>query len=102
MQDCGIAIMNAAAQVREIQITAAAARLQLAPQQLTAGDDAIIADDGRRLGYGELVSDEIRHVRAQPRSDLLDPGHYRHVGASFRVRCSRRTIATMGGKRYEP
>jgi CO/xanthine dehydrogenase Mo-binding subunit len=75
MQDSGTAIMNAAAQVREILIATAAARLQLPPERLTAGEGAVIADDGGRLNYGELVSDQILHVHAEPRSDLLNPDH---------------------------
>lgn len=78
MQDSGTAIMNAAAQVRQILI--AVAGLQLPPERLMAGEGAVIIDDGRRLGYGELVSGQILHLRAEPRSDLLDPDHYRLVG----------------------
>jgi nicotinate dehydrogenase subunit B len=80
MQDSGTAIMNAAAQVRVILITAAATRLQLPAERLKAQGGAIITDDGKRLGYGELVANQILHVRAEPHSNLLEPEHYRVVG----------------------
>jgi hypothetical protein len=72
MQDSGTAILNAAAQVRMIVINEAATRLQIPADPLKAEGGVLIADDGRRLGYGELVSNEILHVRAEPHSDLLD------------------------------
>ena len=80
MQDSGTAIMNAAAQVRTILIGEAAARLQHPAERLRAEGGAVIADDGRRLGYGELVVGKMLHVRANPHSDLLDPERYRLVG----------------------
>jgi nicotinate dehydrogenase subunit B len=80
MQDSGTAIMNAAAQVRVILIEAAAARLELPAERLKASGGAVIADDGRRLGYGELVADQMLHVRAEPHSDRLDPKDYRLIG----------------------
>jgi CO/xanthine dehydrogenase Mo-binding subunit len=80
MQDSGAAIMNAAAQVRAILIAQAAARLQFPADRLRAEGGAVIADDGRRLGYGELVADQMLHVRANPHSDVLDPKGYRLVG----------------------
>ncbi len=80
MQDSGTAIMNATAQVRAILIEAAAIRLQLPAERLKASGGAVTADDGRRLSYGDLVSDQMLHVRAEPRSDLLDPKDYRVIG----------------------
>jgi CO/xanthine dehydrogenase Mo-binding subunit len=80
MQDSGTAIMNAAAQVRGILIGQAAARLRLPTERLRAEGGAVIADDGRQLGYGELVADHMLHVRANPHSDVLDPKRYRLVG----------------------
>jgi CO/xanthine dehydrogenase Mo-binding subunit len=83
MQDSGTAIQHAAAQVRDILITAAARRLGLPPEQLQARDGAAVAPDGRRLGYGELVSDQILHVRAQPASKLKDPASHAVVGKAM-------------------
>ena len=80
MQDSGTAVMNAAAQVRAILIKAAAMRLALPAEKLHAQDGAVIAADGRRLLYGELVAGETLHVTAEPHSDLLDPRRYRLIG----------------------
>ena len=56
MQDSGTAIMHAAAQVREILLARAAVRLDLAPERLRAEEGMVVADDGRRVGFGALVS----------------------------------------------
>ena len=80
MQDSGTAIMNAAAQVRAILIEEAAAQLQLLAERLRAEGGAVVADDGRRLGYGKLVADQMLHVRANPHSDVLDRERYRLDG----------------------
>jgi nicotinate dehydrogenase subunit B len=82
MQDSGTAIRNAAAQARILLIGAAAALLQLPPEQLNAEDGAVVAADGRRLRYGELVGDQLLHVSAQPQSDLIHPSRRRLVGKS--------------------
>ena len=76
----GTAIRHAAAQARAILIGAAAARLQLPAERLHAEGGMIVGDDGRRVGYGELVGDRLLHVRAEPRSDLVDPAVHRWVG----------------------
>ncbi|WP_369725680.1 molybdopterin cofactor-binding domain-containing protein [Bradyrhizobium sp. LLZ17] len=73
MQDSGTAIMHAAAQSRIILVGEAGRRLGLPPHQLEAKDGFVLAADGRKLSYGELVSEEILHVRAQPSSPLKDP-----------------------------
>src|ERR1051326_9062091 len=70
MQDSGTAIRHAAAQVRGLLIDAAATRLQLAPERLHVDGGAVIADDGRRLGYGKLVGNQLLHVRAEPQPAL--------------------------------
>ena len=80
MKDSGTAIMNAAAQVREILIARAAERLGMAADRLKAQDGAVVADDGRRLPYGELVGDKLTQIRAQAQSKLKDPATYTVVG----------------------
>ncbi len=82
MQDSGTAIRHAAAQARVLLIDAAAARLQLPPERLHAEAGAIVAADGRKLGYGELVGDRLLHVRAAPQSELTQPGKHRLIGKS--------------------
>jgi nicotinate dehydrogenase subunit B len=80
MQDSGTAIQNAAAQARELLIAEAARRLDLPAENLRTENGAVIAPDGRRLGYGELVAADMLHVQAQPTSKLKDPATYRVMG----------------------
>lgn len=54
--DSGTAIRNAAAQVRNLLIAAAAARWQFPSARLRAENGAVVVDDGRTLRYGELVA----------------------------------------------
>jgi len=80
MQDSGTALLHAAAQVREILRGLAAARLGLPAERLTARQGRFVADDGRSVGYGELVADNVLHVRAQPISALKDPASHTVMG----------------------
>jgi len=79
MQDSGTAILNAAAQVRAILAATAAARLGVPAERLTMRDGAVLAEDGRRIGFGELVADGVPHRRAEPRSALKPPSAYRFI-----------------------
>ena len=81
--DSGAAIRNAAAQVRDLLIAAAADRWQLPPARLRAENGAVVADDGRTLRYGELVANTQLHVIAQPQSNLKAPASFRVMGKSF-------------------
>ncbi|WP_454624275.1 molybdopterin cofactor-binding domain-containing protein [Bradyrhizobium cenepequi] len=80
MQDSGTAILNAAAQVRELLIAQAAVRLGLAIENLRTENGAVVAPDGRRLTYGELVAADILHVQAQPQTKLKDPATFKLMG----------------------
>jgi nicotinate dehydrogenase subunit B len=80
MQDSGTAIQHAAAQVRAILIAEAARRLDLPVEKLRTENGAVIAPDGQRLNYGDLVAGDILHVQAQPTSSLKDPATYRVMG----------------------
>ncbi|WP_102960384.1 xanthine dehydrogenase family protein molybdopterin-binding subunit [Mangrovicella endophytica] len=80
VQDSGTAIRNAAAQVRDILIAQAAQRLSLPAEQLKAEAGAVVAPDGRRLGYGELVAADLLHVEAQPTSRLKPSAAFREMG----------------------
>jgi nicotinate dehydrogenase subunit B len=80
MKYSGTAIQNAAAQVRELLIAEAARRLELPAESLKTADAAVIAPDGRKLGYGELVESDMLHVQAQPKSKLKDPATYSIMG----------------------
>ena len=83
MKDSGTAIMNAAAQVREILIARAAERLGVPADRLKAQEGAVVADDGRRVGFGELVVDGLTKVRADGQSKLKDPAAYSVIGKSM-------------------
>jgi CO/xanthine dehydrogenase Mo-binding subunit len=80
MQNSGTAILNAAAQVREILIAEAARRFDLGDENLRTENGAVVAPDGRRLAYGELVGADMLHVQAQPKSKLKDPSTFKVMG----------------------
>src|ERR1700692_3099703 len=80
MQDSGTAIQNAAAQTRELLVAEAARRLDLPAENLRTENGAVISQDGRRLGYGELVAADMMHVQAQPKSKLKDPATFKLMG----------------------
>jgi CO/xanthine dehydrogenase Mo-binding subunit len=80
MQDSGTAILNAAAQVRALLIAEAARRLDLPAESLRTENGAVVASDGRRLGYGDLVAADLLHVEAQVKSSLKDPATYTVMG----------------------
>ena len=80
MQDSGTAIQNAAAQVRELLVAEAAKRLDVPAERLRTDNGAVVAPDGKRLSYGELVSADMLHVQAQPKSTLKDPASFKVMG----------------------
>ncbi len=80
MQDSGTAIQNAAAQTRALLIAEAARRLEVPAENLRTENGAVIAPDGRRFGYGDLVAGDSLHVQAQPKSQLKDPATFKVMG----------------------
>jgi CO/xanthine dehydrogenase Mo-binding subunit len=80
MQDSGTAIMNAAAQVRELLIGMAASRLGVPGDVLVVENGIVRAADGRTIGYAELVAGVSLHVPAQAQSKLRDPAKRAIVG----------------------
>ena len=80
MQDCGTAILNAAAQVRGILIELAATRLNLPAERLKARQGTVVANDGRSVRYGELLTGQDLHRSAQPTSPLKDPKSFVVIG----------------------
>ena len=86
MQDSGTAIRHAAAQVRAVLVGLAATRLDVAAERLRVEQGVVIAPDGRRVGYGELVAADAQslHVAAAPQSALRDPASHRVVGMSMK------------------
>jgi nicotinate dehydrogenase subunit B len=83
MQDSGTALLHAAAQTRAILLIEAARRLGLAPEQLKTDNATVIAPDGRKISYGELVANQLLHVQAQPQSPLKDPASFKVMGQSL-------------------
>jgi CO/xanthine dehydrogenase Mo-binding subunit len=83
VQDSGTAVRNAAAQVREILIAAAAKRWHLDAAQLRASQGAVVAGDGRSLGYGQLVAGESLHVQALPQSKLKATQDFAWIGKAM-------------------
>jgi len=83
MQDSGTAILNAAAQAREILLGLAARRWRLPPEALRVEGGIVTARSGRRIGYGTLVAAQTLHVRAEPHSRLTEPGRHRLIGVSM-------------------
>ncbi|MCP1973835.1 xanthine dehydrogenase family protein molybdopterin-binding subunit [Bradyrhizobium elkanii] len=80
MQDSGTAILHAAAQARALLVAEAGRRFDLPPEGLRTENAAVVAPDGRRLGYGELVAANMLHVQAQPTSSLKDPASFKVMG----------------------
>jgi nicotinate dehydrogenase subunit B len=80
MKESGTAIQNAAAQVRELLIAEAARRLNVPAENLKVENAAVVAADGQRLGYGDLVAGDMLHVQAQAKSKLKDPATYKVMG----------------------
>src|SRR5580700_8593721 len=80
MQDSGTAILNAAAQVRALLIAEAARRLDLPAENLRTDNGSVVAPDGRRFGYGDLVAGDLLHVQAEVKSNLKDPATYKVMG----------------------
>src|SRR5205085_9277688 len=68
MKDSGIAIMNAAAQVREMLLAMAASRLGVAAESLTVSDGIIRSGDRRSVRHAALGVGQSLHVAAQPQS----------------------------------
>jgi nicotinate dehydrogenase subunit B len=79
-QDSGTAIQHAAAQVRALLVAEAARRLDVPAETLRTENGAVIAPDGQRLGYGDLVAGDMLHVQAQATSKLKDPAKYAVMG----------------------
>jgi nicotinate dehydrogenase subunit B len=80
MQDSGTAIRNAAAQARALLIERAAALLKSPAANLRAKNGAVVAADGRRLGYGELVGNDLLHVKAVPQPKFIPAKRRRLIG----------------------
>jgi CO/xanthine dehydrogenase Mo-binding subunit len=84
MQDSGTALMNAAAQIRQILIAAAATRAGFPADRMTTHSGTVVAPDGKRFSYGDLVSGQMLHMQAAPQSPLKAPGDYTIMNRNIR------------------
>ena len=80
LKDSGTAILNAAAQVRELLLAEAAKRLGADAGSLQVANGEIAAPGGRRVRYGELVAGQLLQVEAQPHSKFRDPATHQVIG----------------------
>ncbi|TAK84761.1 MAG: xanthine dehydrogenase family protein molybdopterin-binding subunit [Betaproteobacteria bacterium] len=83
MSESGTAILNAAAEVRAKLVELAAKRFALPPERLSVANGAIRAGDGRSASYGELVTGELLHVKAQPPAARGNPRERAVIGKSL-------------------
>src|ERR1700757_546652 len=83
MTDIGSAVMNAAAQVREMLLDLAATRFGAERSVLSLQNGAVRTRDGRMVNYGELVANQSLHVAAKAQSTLTDPKARRYIGQSL-------------------
>jgi CO/xanthine dehydrogenase Mo-binding subunit len=83
IQNSGTAIRYAAAQVRQILLQQASQKLGVPADQLKAENGKITAPDGRSLGYGAVVSDNLLHINADPATKLKTPDTYHSIGKPF-------------------
>ena len=70
MKDSATAVLNAAAQARELLIAEAAKRFAVAAETLAAQGGEVRTADGRRVSYGALVDGKTLSVKAAPQSKL--------------------------------
>jgi nicotinate dehydrogenase subunit B len=83
MQDSGTALMNAAAQARQLLLDTAARQLGVGSETLSVADGVIHAPNGATRNYGALAAALSLAVQAQPVSPLKDPAAYRVMGTSL-------------------
>lgn len=83
MQDSGTAILSAAAQVRQLLVAEAATRAGLPADQMRTDKGVVIAPDGKRFAFGELVGAQMLHVQASPQSALKNPAQFKVMQRSI-------------------
>jgi nicotinate dehydrogenase subunit B len=84
LEDSATAIRHAAAQVRAILVAEAARRWNAAPAGLAVENGTVVAPDGRRAAYAELVAGRDLHVAASPDTKLKDPGQFKLMNRPVR------------------
>ncbi|MFO1184971.1 MAG: molybdopterin cofactor-binding domain-containing protein [Bauldia sp.] len=79
----GLALSHAAAQTRAILIDIAATKMGVDAAQLKTAGGAVVAPDGKKMTYGELVEGDTLKRRAEPTSKFKDPKTYTQIGKSL-------------------
>ncbi len=80
MKDSGTAILNASAELRAMLVQAASAKLAVSAGSLATEAGFVVAADGRRVGYGDLVSAIDLDRKAASGTVLKDPATHRVMG----------------------
>jgi nicotinate dehydrogenase subunit B len=83
MADGGVSVRAAAAHAREILVNAAVPKLNADASQLKLEDGKVVGPDGKRVSLGELVADDVMHVKLDRKPKLKDPKTYSVVGKDF-------------------
>lgn len=77
----GVQIRQAAATARQALIRLAAARLEVAPEELDLRDGEVAPrSGGRSIGMGDLVGERGFELKLDPKAPLRSPAEYRTVG----------------------
>jgi CO/xanthine dehydrogenase Mo-binding subunit len=79
LKDSGVAIRNAAAQVRALLAARAAQAAGVDPTSVRTENGAVVLPGGKRMSYGDLVKGLDLHVQAQASTAFKDPKQYRIV-----------------------
>jgi CO/xanthine dehydrogenase Mo-binding subunit len=83
MSEGGRTVRAAAAQMRQVLVNAAAAKLGADAAQLKLENGKVVAPDGKSIGFGELAAGDVIHVQLDKKPKLKDPKTYTVVGKEF-------------------
>ncbi|MFK3737404.1 xanthine dehydrogenase family protein molybdopterin-binding subunit [Massilia sp. TN1-12] len=83
MQDSGTALRHAAAQVRLVLADLAAGRFGIDRSAVKAAGGSMLAPDGRRATYGELLAGRQLHLQADGKAPPRDPAAHTIAGKSL-------------------
>ncbi|WP_263263464.1 molybdopterin cofactor-binding domain-containing protein [Pseudomonas sp. RIT-PI-S] len=81
--DSGTALYNAAAQVRQLLLAAAAHHWAIGPEHLTTENAVIHGPAGQRMSYAEAVAEVDLHRYAQTESPSMPAADFRLIGHSL-------------------
>jgi nicotinate dehydrogenase subunit B len=78
----GPQVRQAAAEARLALLDLAASRLTVSPENLQTADGAVIAPDGKRVSYGELVEGKRLERPLSNKAKLKEPAQFKVIGKS--------------------